>query len=189
MSHPSAPAVAVPAVLEAAAEALRAGWQPLPLRPGAKEPAVRDWTSLRLTAADLPRAFAGGANLGLLLGAPSGGLVDVDLDTPEAVAVAGELLPNTARISGRSQRPRSHYWYVVPEPPGRASARYEDPLDGKVLVELRSTGGGGGAHRPPLACGGWPPCRRPRLGRAAGEWRAGGGAGSPAVAHRRRRRG
>ncbi len=141
MSHPSAPAVAVPAVLEAAAEALRAGWQPLPLRPGAKEPAVRDWTSLRLTAADLPRAFAGGANLGLLLGAPSGGLVDVDLDTPEAVAVAGELLPNTARISGRSQRPRSHYWYVVPEPPGRASARYEDPLDGKVLVELRSTGG------------------------------------------------
>ncbi len=52
-------------------------------------------------------------NIGILTGEPSGGLVDVDCDAPEARAAAAELLPPTGMISGRLSSPASHYWYKV----------------------------------------------------------------------------
>lgn len=149
------PAVASP--LAAATHALTRGWAPLPIPTGTKAPRRRDWTELRYeSAADLAEEFAEG-NIGLILGAASGGLVDVDLDCPEAASLAGSLLPMTPMRHGRPSAPESHYWYVVDREV--RTAQYDDPVvreeikhrqrqglppdpDLKArLVELRSTGG------------------------------------------------
>jgi hypothetical protein len=97
-----------------------------------------------LSEADLDQAFPDGpTNLGVLLGAPSGGLVDVDLDTPEACAVADAFLPATGCRFGRPSAPDAHRLYAVDDPP--ATAKYRDPTDPDggdrvMLAELRSTG-------------------------------------------------
>jgi len=67
--------------LDAAQEYVSRGWQPIPVPHRSKKPALKGWPDLRLTAADLARHFNGQpSNLGILLGEPSGGLVDADLD-------------------------------------------------------------------------------------------------------------
>jgi hypothetical protein len=86
------------------------------------------------------------SNVGLLLGEASNGLVDVDLDAEEALAVADDFLPRTAWVSGRTGSPSCHRWYQVDNPPAKASTKFEDPLEPedserRTLVELRSTGG------------------------------------------------
>jgi hypothetical protein len=94
---------------------------------------------MRLTPDDLEQHFrTGQENIGLLLGEPSRGLLDVDLDVPEAIVVADRLLPSTERIHGRPGNPRSHRWYVVVRSPEKTE-RFKD-LDGTCLLELRSTG-------------------------------------------------
>jgi hypothetical protein len=117
--------------LEYSRQYLDRGWSPIPLVPGKKNPALLGWQHLHLTAADLATHFSGNQNIGLLLGEPSGGLVDVDLDSPRAQGLAvGYLLP-TGLVSGRKSNPRSHWWY-----------RVTDPVDTIQLrgLELRSTG-------------------------------------------------
>jgi hypothetical protein len=67
--------------------------------------------------------------------------VDVDLDCPEAVAVADAFLPRTGMISGRPGNPRSYRWYVAPDAEtGKWRAPKSGGEKGKVLLELRSTG-------------------------------------------------
>ncbi len=115
------------ALLVAARAYTRRGWRVVPLLAGEKTPAVAGWTHLWLPEHELPRWFGGGLrarNLGLLTGAPSGGLVDVDCDAPEAAAAAALLLPPTGRISGRGGSPASHYWYVISDEALPATARY-----------------------------------------------------------------
>ena len=59
---------------------------------------------------DLPKYFTGMAvNVGLILG-DEYGTTDIDLDCEEAIAAAGELLPETAMIFGRRFKPASHYF-------------------------------------------------------------------------------
>jgi hypothetical protein len=94
-----------------------------------------------LTAADVPGAFPDPSNVGVILGAASGGLVDVDLDCPEARAAAPLVLPPTDLIGGRESAPDSHWWYAVEDPPAKASDAYLDPTAAATLLELRSTGG------------------------------------------------
>jgi DNA polymerase-1 len=103
---------------------------------------LEDWPNLRPTPADLDRLFPKDRelNVGLLLGSPSQGLLDIDLDCAEAIAVAPLLLPATGWVSGRAGRPRSHWWYLVSDPPDKAQDKYTD-LDGTDLLEIRSTGG------------------------------------------------
>jgi DNA polymerase I-like protein with 3'-5' exonuclease and polymerase domains len=126
---------------------LAKGIVPIPVPRGSKRPVLHKWQNLRPAAGDLDALFRDeNGNVGLLLGEPSGGLIDADLDSPEAVAVADAFLPPTGWISGRPSSPRSHRWYKTDAPPARAQQKYEDPreLDGsdrKVLCELRSTGG------------------------------------------------
>lgn len=122
----------------AARQYLRRGWRVIPIPPGQKGAAIKDWPNLRLSEGDIPRYFASNEGIGMLLGEPSGGLVDVDLDVPEAVAVAPLLLPETDMIHGRPGKPQSHRWYLTSPIP--ATERFRD-LDGATLVELRSTGG------------------------------------------------
>ena len=106
---------------------------PIPL--GQKAPVLRNWQALRVTTDTLEEYFNGEAqNIGLLLGEPSGGLVDIDLDTDEAVVAAPYFLPPTF-IYGRGNRPASHYLLQVP---GATTRKWQH--GSKMLVELRSTG-------------------------------------------------
>src|SRR5206468_4059449 len=99
---------------DAAREYLSRGWQPIPVPHRSKKPALKGWPDLRLTAADLARHFNGQpSNLGILLGEPSGGLVDADLDCAEALYLAPAFLPPTGSCFGRTSKRRSHWLYVV----------------------------------------------------------------------------
>jgi hypothetical protein len=91
---------------------------------------------LRITEEKVPDYWTNGQNIGLLTGEPSGWLVDVDLDVPEAVNIAGRFLPQTL-TSGRGSRPDSHWW---PRAKGATNRDFRDTDGKKRLVELRSTG-------------------------------------------------
>ncbi|KAA1258307.1 hypothetical protein LF1_08230 [Rubripirellula obstinata] len=112
---------------------LQRGWQCVPLRPRSKSPSRRDWTNLRLA----PDVFPENSNIGIILGEPSGWLVDVDLDCPEAIELADSYLPPTPAITGRPSATRSHRWYIAV---GATTEKHQDPSDGSMIVELRSTG-------------------------------------------------
>jgi hypothetical protein len=133
--------------LDAARRYTAEGWRVIPVPHGKKAPILEGWQNLRLTEADLPQYFNGGAqNIGVLDGAPSGGAIDVDLDAAESVAAGTAILPRTGRIGGRETRPWSHHFYQVSDPPDDASDPFDDPCrskgaDGRRLVEIRSTGG------------------------------------------------
>lgn len=133
-------------VREAAADYHECEWMPIPLRHAAKSPLPKEWQKLRRDAFDLEEFFPRGCrlNVGLSLGEPSGGLIDCDLDCPEARAAAAVLMPHTDMIWGRESAPDSHRGYVVTDPPDKASEPWNDPLrsgKGARLLELRSTGG------------------------------------------------
>jgi hypothetical protein len=125
--------------IAAARTYLARGWSPTPVEWRTKEPLLREWPRRRLQPADL-ELFAD-RNVGLVLGAVGGDLVDVDCDWPEASALAEELLPSTGRVHGRPSSPSSHWWYCS------ASARTEvfqvrttSPRRKRVVVELRADG-------------------------------------------------
>jgi DNA repair protein RadA/Sms len=120
------------------------GWMPIPIPQGSKNPNRRGWQKERWALDDLPRCFNNDQNIGLLLGQPSCGLVDVDLDSPEARSIAESILPGTQMISGRTGSPSSHRWYVCN--PLVTTTKFLDPLladtdERATIVEIRSTGG------------------------------------------------
>lgn len=123
-----------------AARAFRArGWWAIPIPAQKKGPCLAKWQDTRIGVDDIKLYFRTDSNIGLILGEPSGGLVDVDLDCPEALLLAPALLPPTGMIHGRPSALRSHYWYVASSAP-EGTVRHEAP-DGSTIVELRSTGG------------------------------------------------
>lgn len=118
---------------EAASDYIGRGWAPVPVQAKSKGPRVFGWQNRNFAPADFPI----GGNVGMKLGTCSGGLVDVDLDCPEAVARAHEYLPGTGAIFGRAGNPHSHRLYVVDEPQARKPFK---AADGTMLVELRGNG-------------------------------------------------
>lgn len=118
-----------------AAGLIRRGVAVIPVPAGEKNPGRAGWETMRISEDEVPRHWTNGQNVGVLCGEPSGGLVDVDLDSPEAVALAGRFLPPTL-TSGRERRPHSHWWYRCA---GAESRDWKD-TDRSKLVELRSTG-------------------------------------------------
>jgi putative DNA primase/helicase len=98
------------------------------------------WQKLRLTTDDVPRYFNGRhTGVGVLLGL---GLVDVNLDSPEARRLAPKFLPATM-CYGRRSSPASHYLYYAE---ACRSEKFEDPLipdkeERRTLLELRSSVG------------------------------------------------
>jgi hypothetical protein len=116
----------------------RRGWCVVPVPHRGKNPGLTGWQELRLTEAELPSHFRGGPqNIGVLLGEPSGWLVDVDLDHRRCVERADEFLPPTPAAFGRPAKPRSHRLYRVTAPV--ATRKFRSKSAG-MLVELRSTG-------------------------------------------------
>ena len=124
-------------LLESARTYLSRGYAVIPVPARKKIPVLKGWTDLRLSESELPVHFNGTGNIGVLLGEPSGWLVDVDLDCEEAVALAPKFLPPTDAMSGRPGKPASHWWYVCE---GIKTRKHQDPVSKKMIVELRSTG-------------------------------------------------
>jgi len=124
--------------LKAARDYLARGWAVLPIPSGSKSPQIEDWPKLRLHEEDLENHFASHSNIGIILGEPSKSLVDVDLDSPEAIELAAQYLPPTSAVTGRANKPASHRWYYAI---GAKTLKRADPVTKKMIVELRSTGG------------------------------------------------
>jgi putative DNA primase/helicase len=127
--------------LEAAGRYTERRWAVIPVPYKQKGPALPAWQSLRLTAEDLPHHFGvTEQNIGVLLGEPSGGLVDIDLDSPEAAALAEHFLPDSPVWSGRERRPRTHVWYYATGTAPKTARYQTPPPNPETLVELRATG-------------------------------------------------
>lgn len=128
---------------------LRRGWQPLPVPFRSKNPNFSGWQDFTLSENDLPNFFNGKPqNIGVLLGAKSNGLTDIDLDSAEAIKIADYFLPNTAAEFGRAGKPRSHRLYYVKDAnfekfnnPFLVSSKVEAERKAACIVELRTGDG------------------------------------------------
>ncbi|MCC7424468.1 MAG: bifunctional DNA primase/polymerase [Planctomycetaceae bacterium] len=124
-------------VTQAAEDYLRRGWSVIPIPHQSKNPGFKGWEQLRVTPECFRHHFNGHPqNVGVLLGEPSGWLIDVDLDHPRAVDLASKFLPPTPAVFGRAGNPRSHWLYRVTSP--AATKKYRSKSAG-MIVEFRST--------------------------------------------------
>jgi Bifunctional DNA primase/polymerase, N-terminal len=111
-----------------------------------RSPLLRAGLNKDLLQGQLPQEFKNpAANLGLLLGDASGDLLDSDIDSDEALALADMFLPSTGAEFGRQSKPRSHRLFRCPGA-GKGTEQFRDPAKSKndpkaMLVELRGSGG------------------------------------------------
>ncbi len=127
--------------LDIARRFLELGWQPVPVPHRSKNPGFDGWQNLRITQEDAQKYFNGAPqNIGVLLGAPSKGLVDIDLDCPEAVTLAPYFLPATPGRFGRASKRASHWLYFSPFERLLQFKDPDAPNDKAMLCEIRSTG-------------------------------------------------
>lgn len=135
------------------------GWQVVRLRAGTKMAYEKGWPDLVREAGD----FQPGDNVGVKFGPASGGLVDVDLDSPTARALVGcpafglDHLVEFGRASQPAGR-RGHRLAIVPDGPNRSrvfglrSKRAAELLKargvGLTVVELRGSNGSQTAFPP-----------------------------------------
>ena len=119
------------------------GFSPIPVHAGSKKPVGDGWQHQRLTLVDLPSKFEKGSNVGVLLGIRPRVIVDVDCDSPEAIACAKLIRrPRHAPelLFGRRSKPCSHYLFEL-------GAEFETmqfkDLDGKMIAEMRGKAGNG----------------------------------------------
>ena len=123
------------------------GWTPLPIDQGEKSPHLTGWPDFRWkTAADLEIQVPWeGCNICLILGEASTGLVDIDLDCPEAVALAPHFLPATPARFGRASKRESHWLYQAEPLYPKITQFHDVPEAGStkrsMLVEYRANGG------------------------------------------------
>lgn len=128
------------------------GIQPVPINPCCGKPSKgpsgafgTNWQHRRFTKDDIPNLhahFPPDYNIGFMPGAPSGHVLDVDLDCAEARTIAPTYLDvSTGMKWGRASAPLTHLayrgTYSLPEP-----EVYHRPGTRKALVELRSMKGG-----------------------------------------------
>jgi hypothetical protein len=120
---------------------LAAGYTLIPVVVRGKKPVLEAWSHTDVAPDELRRMFTETPyNIGVRLGDPSRGLVDVDIDCAEALAVADAFLPQTGAVFGRLSKPRSHRLYRS----AMTTEKFQDPTgprDSAMLLELRSTGG------------------------------------------------
>jgi predicted P-loop ATPase len=132
--------------LDIALDLIARGIAPVPVKIGKKNPDIVGWPNLTITTANAEQYFDGAdLNVGAIMGPKSNGLIDVDLDCPEAVALASYFLPETHSIYGRPGKRRRHYLYTCRDPDPKASIKLLDE-NKAVIVELRMGGGGKGCQ-------------------------------------------
>jgi hypothetical protein len=135
--------------LTIALDYIKRGWNPVPVPYRSKNPGADGWQNRIISVADARRHFNGHQqNIGVQLGPHSKGLTDVDLDCPEAVAIAPYVLPKTGAIFGRQSAPQSHrlYYTDIAATASVAVFNFNDPKTKQRLVELRHGGGNKGAQ-------------------------------------------
>jgi hypothetical protein len=124
--------------LKAATECIQRGWSVIPIPTREKNPGKKGWQQLRVTEDNVAEHFNGKPqNIGLLLGEPSGWVIDIDLDHIRAVELAPKYLPPTSATFGREGKPRSHWLYRVSS--SVVTKNFRSKSAG-MIVELRSTG-------------------------------------------------
>jgi Bifunctional DNA primase/polymerase, N-terminal len=134
-------------VLDAALDYIGQGLAVVRIPHRQKGPLENEWQNLRITVEDARLYFNGGPqNIGIILGRASGGLADLDLDRPEAIAAAPFLLPPTATFGHKSKR-ASHWIYRtnLASTQDRAAIKFLS-VDKGGLLEVRMGGGGAGAQ-------------------------------------------
>lgn len=123
---------------KAAERYLSRGWSVIPIPHRTKKAIDKGWPQMRLTHETLDQHFNGRPqNVGVLLGEPSGWLIDVDLDHQRAVELAPQYLPPTPLVFGRPGKPRSHWLYRAAAP--LVTEKFSSKSSG-MIVEVRSTG-------------------------------------------------
>jgi len=115
------------------------GWTPVEIAFQTKRPTTTGWRSITIADAEanLDRMFPPNQarNIGIALGAPSGNLVDIDLDCPEANELAPLFLPKTL-VFGRKSTPQSHWLYECPID----KTIFRDPLRIKKAQDKKKKG-------------------------------------------------
>jgi putative DNA primase/helicase len=128
---------------------VRRGWNPVPLPYKTKKPVDEGWQHRVIRDVDVPKHFNGQPqNIGVILGATSGGLTDIDLDCREAVELASWVLPKTPAIFGRASNRASHWLYRTKlyDAAYGAEVKLQDPkrradkADKIVILEVRVGG-------------------------------------------------
>jgi hypothetical protein len=115
---------------------LSQGYAPIPVEYQGKTPLLPKWPHAALCEDDLPRHFGSvPRNIGIVLGARSNGLIDLDIDDDLALILAPVFLPTTGMIFGRSSRPRSHWLY---RSAATKTKKFTD--DNGMIVEIRGDG-------------------------------------------------
>ena len=103
---------ALVAALTQAAQAYRDNHHWVPLRLKGKDPKCMGEGWDERTLADPVPEFKRGDNIGILLGKPSGDIVQLDPDFSAVPAVTEILFPEPSLMSGRKSAPRSGRLYV-----------------------------------------------------------------------------
>lgn len=127
-------------MIEQARALMSLGLSIIPVPYKQKGPVLPNWQHVRVTDTNIDKYFSNRkpTNIGVLLGEPSGNLVDIDLDCPEALELAPQFLPAGARLFGRKSKRKSHWVYRLSEP--LPSKQFYDPDTDEMLLEFRSTG-------------------------------------------------
>ena len=113
---------------------LNRGWSIIPIPLRQKAPVIKEWQELRLTSVEqLLKYFPTESNVGVLLGEPSGNLVDIDIDVMAARPFADRFLPSTLSF-GRKSKPFSHRLYHSKQ------GTHVFAFGGKSIIELRASG-------------------------------------------------
>ena len=139
-------------IIEAARDYIKRGFSVVPISFQSKKPVTKEWQNLNISETELPEYFNMELqNIGILLGEKSGGLVDIDLDSLEAIKLADWFLPKTNSIFGRSSKPSSHRLYICAgieyqkfSNPLIAASADKDERKNACIVEIRTSNNGKG---------------------------------------------
>lgn len=110
------------------------GFVPIPVEPKSKIPSEANWPTSTITWHNIELAFGRDRNIGILLGEPSKGLIDVDLDCEQARQLAAHFLAKTSMRFGRASARESHWLYRCPDAPSRTIF-----VDESMILEVRGT--------------------------------------------------
>lgn len=110
------------------------GWRIVPIPHGSKNPNTKDWPNRAFEPKHVTQ------NVGVILGSVSGGLVDVDLDSADALNLAAYFLPETLTF-GRASKPASHWLFKCAGV--RADKLWFGPSDDRELIEIRAQNASG----------------------------------------------
>lgn len=115
---------------------------PIPYEDGhpTKGPKIAGWQTKAANGEYTESDFAEPCNIGILLGGPKN-TTDIDCDSPEAVAVGGDIMGSLMERTGKTMmfghasKTRSHFVFFCDK--SLPSEKIVDPVDGQCVIEYR----------------------------------------------------